>query len=312
MPRHFLAWMLFGNFVVASGAAAESVHFRFAPEAGSRWMRIGEDRNLRDLGEAAPVSETLTRQEVEFRIEPLPDGGWRVLQIPRLATLEVDGKPTQNPALELTLGVEIESTLGPDGRVRHVRGFRELMRRLEDHLPANKYALVTQQMSETTLAAQEKARWDAQLGELLDATVEVGERWHVKELRGFAMGSAEPVEGILHFSGWTEFEGQRGFKIEFEYDNRGESVKRLGVLGMRQVDWRPEGEGTKQGNVWIRGKELRVVIPQSGQLLYRTNEQTADLQQMEGVDASQLGGMLYGHFEDQSVYRWRRIAADGD
>jgi hypothetical protein len=296
---------------LALAAPAESVRFRFAPEPGSHWLRSGEDRLLRDVGTAAPISETVTRQEVEIRIESLPDGGWRVVQIPRAASLEVDGAPTENLALDLTVGVEIELTLGADGLTQRVRGFRELLRRLEDELPASHYARVTQSMSETSLAAQEKSRWDGQLGQLLDATVSVGERWHVTELRSFAMSNAEPVEGVMHFAGWTEMDGLRGFKIEYEYDNRGDVVRKSGGDGLRKVDWRPGGASSQKGNVWIRGKELRVLIPETGQLLYRTIEQTAELTPMEGVDISKVGTMQ-GRFEEQSVYRWRPIPGQGE
>jgi hypothetical protein len=295
--------------LLAAPAWGETVRFGFAPQAGSRWLRIGEDRVLRDMAAVAPPSETLTRQEVEVRFEALPDGSWRVLEIPRLASMEIDGLPTPNPVLDLTVGAQIELTLHADGTAKEVRGFRDLLRRFEDRLSAAQYAAVTNRMSESSLVQQEMTRWNQQLGQLLGQSVEIGEAWVVSEFRTFAMGNPEPVEGVLKFSGWSEMEGRRGVKLEYEYDNRGDAVRKLANSQMRRVDWRPQGQPSQSGNVWIRGKELRVIEPESGQLLYRTVEQFADLQPVEGVEVRD-SGIMEGRFEESSVYRWRPMPVE--
>lgn len=294
---------------LCAAAGAEEVTFRFAPEDGARWMRVGEDRALRDLGAAAPISETLTRQEVEFIYSAGAGGGWEIMQIPRSIGFEVNGIVTQNPILDLTIDSEITLTTDASGQAMAVHGFRQLLRKLEDNLPSNLYAQVSKSYNEAAMVNGEKLRWNGELGALRGATVRSGDRWHVIESRVFAMGGSIQVNGVMRFEGWSELDGVRGFKVLYDWDSTGEALEQWGSDDMKVVDLRSPDDPAGGGNLTMRGSELRVIVPESGQLIYRTSEQLATLSEVPGMDSS-IGSMS-GRFEDSSVYRWHRIA-DGD
>jgi len=303
MTRPFRCFLFV--LVLAAPAMAEQVSFRFAPEDGARWLRVGEDRALRDLGTAAPISETLTKQEVEILYRRNSGGGWQVTQMPRAISFESNGIPTANPILELTLNTEITVKTDGSGAAVAVTGFRQLLRKLEDNLSAELYANVSRAFNEATMVQGEKSRWNAELGPLRDATVSVGERWHVIESRVFAMGGSIKVEGVMRFEGWSELDGLRGFKVAYDWDSTGEALERFGVDDMKLVDLRSPDDPAGGGNLKMRGSELRVIIPDSGQLIYRTTEQLATIEEVEGVQSSM--GSMNGRFEDSSTYRWRPL-----
>jgi hypothetical protein len=58
--------------------------------------------------------------------------------------------------------------------------------------------------------------------------------------------------------------------------------------------------------MFVEGEEIKVIVPATGQMIYRTRTQHARMQQVGAISTPQQ----LGSFETSSVYRWRQLEAN--
>lgn len=278
----------------------ETVRFSFAPTEGEQWIRTGEHVSIRDLGNSQPISETRTLHELSLEYRR-GDEGWAVVQIARRAQLLVDGVERASNAMQQTIGLPITLRVDESGKAVAAEGFRGLMRRFEDELPPAEFEIVSSQMSQERFEQTEIRGWNKKLDLVRGETVQIGEKWRVKDYHVVGQ-SALPVEGVVRFEGWAEFDGSRAFKILYDADNQGRALRRHGEGVSRTIDLTGAAGSDARDNLDIRLTRVVMVIPETGQVIYLSDEDQVDLQSNEFKD---MPG-TEGHFETRNIERWKR------
>lgn len=261
----------------------EPATFSFAPVDGSIWIKEIDATQVRDMADVAPLQETRTRTSIELRYEQVPEG-WLVHQMPLEATIEQNGQPVPNPGLEQTVGHEIRVRLDDGGKATEAEGFSELMRRFEANVDPKTYAQMRQQMSAESMAVGEMRQWNSLLQHIRGETIAPGDVWNVLDQTTIVGGGVVGLAGYLQFDGWTELDGIRGFKMTYHYDSNGDLMKSVEGLANRTVSRRASNEPMSMSNVELVGSVIRVIVPETGQLLYEVKEEWYEvpLQSMDG------------------------------
>jgi hypothetical protein len=250
----------------------EPATFRFAPVDGEVWVKEIDATQVRDMGSVAPRQETRTKTSIELRYEQVPDG-WVVHQMPLEAEMELNGQPMPNPGLQQTVGHEIRVQLDEEGNPVEVEGFQELMRRFEANVDPQTYAKMRQQMNAESMAVGEMRQWSELLQDIRGETVQPGETWNVLDQTTIMGGGVVGLAGYLKFDGWTELNGIRGFKTTYRYDSNGELMESVEGQATRTVSRRASDEPMARSNIELQGSLIRVIVPETGQLLYEVKEE---------------------------------------
>jgi hypothetical protein len=293
--------LVVGIATLAAAQDEELVEFRFQPVDGEVWTKEIDDVQVRDLGDVAPYQETETKTKIELRYEALPDGGWVVHQTPLSASMTINGEDFHNPGLEQTIGQEIQVTFSADGDAVSVDGFKEFLRKLERNLSPEMYAQVRQSASEESMAQSELRQWDSILIDLIGHPVHEGEIWRVIDEVSIAGGGTIGTDGILRFDGWTEIDGIRGFKVTYEWDSTGQKMASVGDDYTRSISRRTTDEVMPRTNVNLQGSLIRVIVPETGHLLYEVYDQSYEL------PLNKVGGPS-AKMEQRHTYRFRKAS----
>lgn len=304
LNRHFARALgtlaiIIGFASAASAQESESVQFGFAPTDGERWIRSGEHVSIRDLGGGKPISESQTTSEVS-QLYRKSEAGWEVEQTAQRVQLLVNGVEQGSAAMQLTVGHPITLELDENGEAQAVRGFRGLMRKLEDELSLAEFQAVSAKMSQEAFQSSEMRGWNKKLDLLRGETVKVGEVWSVRKLHNFGPNSM-PIEGLLRFDGWAELDGIRAFKVLFDADNQGAALRRHGAEVDRSFNLVDGNHPDNSSNLEVIVSEVLMLVPETGQILYYSKEDKITVQSTQFSDMPGAGG----YFENRNVERWK-------
>ena len=277
--------------------AAETIRFEFAPVGGLVWIEEMEDETAYDYGDMAPPRSQLTKGISRMDYEAQDDGGWVVTKVTDSISMDFGEGPIDNPIADLTVGHAFLLRVDARGTAVAVDGCRELVRKLERQLDMAIWEKFQSTQSAATIEAGEIRLWNHRLRGVLGEEVRVGEVWRVVDERRI-QGRPILVTGVVRFDGWTQIKGQRGFKVLYEFDTAKEKVEAIGDGFDREVDWRPEGSLAGPSNLVLHGSSIRVIQPETGQILYESVhvEYEAPMGKPEGPKAK---------IEMNSSYRYR-------
>jgi hypothetical protein len=269
-------WAIQSHPVQAQVEGPAEVTFGFAPTDGARWSYSIDDERISDFAGKAPNRAQRTVSDMDYTYEAQPDGTWRVRIIPRTAEMSVDGNAIENPALRLAVGQEVGLRLDKDGVAVQAEGFRALFRTYEREMDPASFGRLRESTNAETMGRNQVAQWNEALEDLRGETVKIGETWRVEDMVSM-QGRPVPVVGVLRFAGWTEIDGLRGVKIEYTYDTTGEASAQSATEATRALQRRAVDNRGAQTNVSLHGSVTRVIVPESGQLLYEVKEETSEV-----------------------------------
>jgi hypothetical protein len=276
-------------------AEPESVRFRFAPKDASVWIRDLSDRRVSpDPTVPGDRREQQTTVRIELRYQRQPDLGWIVQQTPFEGEMSLNGEEMTNPAMKQNLGHTLKVHLNATGVAERIEGFRELERKYEKNLPPEMYNRLAKSYSADSMERMEIAQWNKPLADLIGARVATGDQWVVTE--AITVGSAQLlVRGVMRFGGWTELNGRRGYKVEYDYDTTAAAVAKLVGKPARAIDRLKDQQATRS-NIVLTGNVVRVIDPDTGDLIYEHAKRAYELP-MNTADGPKA------HYEEEQIVR---------
>jgi len=297
--------LLFPALVHAQDSPApdlgDAVVFGFHPEDGAQWRKTMLDRVERDFAGMAPTVRQETRQELIITYRK-GETTWQVTQEAQSAEMTENGVEVDNPILDLAMGVPVTLTVSPLGQAVAAAGFEAFWKKLEQNLSADVYARLAENTSVETMAENEIRIWNKFYAELLGHRIRPGDNWRVLDGTDVGTGGRTALYGTIHFDGWTELDGVRGFKVTHEFDTTGEKMEALGDDHTRSIS-RVGDEQFTRNNVTVEGKWIVVIQPETGQLLYSVRDEVTRLPIGDPADDMQAV------FNKHHTYRWTRVGS---
>lgn len=263
--------LLLSSFWIGWVAAQEApIRFAFAPQDAERWVEEMVDRRMTDMGLGDPAQLQETNQRDELIYARSEDGGYVLTRVLGPAEMSLGGEPVSNAILEASEGTRIELQLDEQGVAVGVKGYRRLMRLLERKLDSDEWTRFQDAYSVARAEAAEMARWNDRLAGLVGAEFRAGDVWGYTDVYP-ASGVEVLIRGTMRFDGSTELNGQRGFKILYEFGGGSHAPSLDGLQTVLDLRHKEPGHAPPE-NYELKGKRVRVFVPESGQLIYENTE----------------------------------------